>query len=153
DLAVLRGLAQRIEAVLRDVPGTRDVAANREVMITSLPVRYRPAELAAVGLAPADAADQGRAAFLGETVAVANEGVRRYALTVRLHPDERQRVEQVGELVLVGAGGATVRLRDVADIGVERTSNLIARENARRKAVVSCNVADGYNLGQLVDEV
>jgi hypothetical protein len=36
-----------------------------------------------------------------------------------------------------------VRLRDVADIGRERTSNLIARENAQRKAVISCNVADG----------
>ena len=30
-----------------------------------------------------------------------------------------------------------VRLRDVADIGPERSSNLIARENAQRKAVVS----------------
>jgi HME family heavy-metal exporter len=41
----------------------------------------------------------------------------------------------------------------VADIGRERTSNLIARENGQRKAVISCNVADGYNLGQLVAAV
>ena len=46
-----------------------------------------------------------------------------------------------------------VRLRDVADIQVERTSNLIAREDARRKAVISTNVADGYNLGDLAEEV
>jgi Cu/Ag efflux pump CusA len=92
-------------------------------------------------------------ALQGETVAEVNEGVRRYAITVRLHPDERERVEHVEQLVLRGAGGAQVRLRDVADIGRERTSNLIARENGKRKAVVSCNVADGYNLGQLVAEV
>ena len=37
------------------------------------------------------------------------------------------------------------RLREVADIGPERTSNLITRENAQRKAVISTNVADGYS--------
>ncbi len=46
-----------------------------------------------------------------------------------------------------------VRLREVADIGPEKTSNLIARENAQRKAVISTNIADGYNLGQLVRRV
>lgn len=153
DLAVLRGLAKEIEGVLRALPGTRDVAANREVMITSLPVRYRPRDLAAVGLTPAAAADQVQDALMGETVAEVNEGVRRYAITVRLHPEQRQRVQDVGNLILRGAGGANVYLRDVADIGPELTSNLIARENSRRKAVVSCNVADGYNLGQLVAQV
>jgi Cu/Ag efflux pump CusA len=49
--------------------------------------------------------------------------------------------------------GRRVRLSEVADIGLERTSNIIARENAQRKAVISCNVADGYNLGDLVEEV
>ncbi len=153
DLAVLRGLAKTIEAELLALPGTRDVAANREVMITSLPVRYRPADLAAAGLSPAAAAEQVQDALMGTTVAEVNEGMRRYAITVRLHPDERQSVRDVEQLLLRGAGGATVRLRDVADIGLERTSNLIARENSRRKAVVSCNVADGYNLGQLAAEV
>lgn len=153
DLALLRTLARQIETELKELPGTRDVAANREVMITSLPVRYRAQDLAAAGLSPAAAAEQVQDALQGETVAEVHEGTRRHAITVRLHPDERARVEDVGNLVLRGLGGAHVRLRDVADLGRERTSNLIARENGRRKAVVSCNVADGYNLGQLVEAV
>jgi HME family heavy-metal exporter len=153
DLALLRDLAKQIETILKGIPGTRDVAANREVMITSLPVRYRPAELAAIGLSPAAAAEQVQHALMGETVADVSEGIRRIALTVRLHQDERSSVDDVRNLQLRGPGGATVHLQDVADIGLERTSNLIARENSRRKATVSCNVADGYNLGQLVAEV
>ncbi|MBL8732069.1 MAG: efflux RND transporter permease subunit [Planctomycetes bacterium] len=153
ELDVLRSLAKRIEGELKALPGTRDVAANREVMITSLPVRYRPADLAAAGLSPAAAAEQVQQALQGETVAEVNEGVRRHPITVRLHPDERRRVADVERLVLRGAGGAMVRLADVADIGRERASNLIARENGQRKAVISCNVADGYNLGQLVAAV
>lgn len=150
DLDTLRQVAKEIEAELRGVEGLRDVAANREVMITSLPIRYRSQDLAAAGLSPGAAALQVQQALYGETVARVNEGVRTYDIVVRLAADERERVDQVQDLQLRGMGGATVRLRDVADVGLERTSNLIARENTRRKAVVSANVADGYNLGQAV---
>ncbi len=149
----LRMIAKEIEAVLAPMPGTRDVAANREVMIQSLPVEYRPRELAAYGLTPAAAARQVRSAMFGVQVAEVNEGTRRYALTVRLAEHERDSVRDLRSLVLRGRGGALVRLEEVADIGPEMASNLIARENAQRKAVVSLNVAEGHNLGHLVEQV
>lgn len=153
DLARLRAIAKEIERELKSLPGTRDVAANREVTVVSLPIRYRATDLAAAGLTPADAAEQVQAALYGQTVATVNQGVRRYAIVVRLAPEERQRIDQVADLLLRGQGGATVRLREVADIGPERTSNLIARENAQRKAVISTNIAEGHNLGDLVAAV
>jgi Cu/Ag efflux pump CusA len=93
------------------------------------------------------------AAFNGVTVAEINEGLRRYSLVVRLEPGQRESIEQVKRLILVSPQGRHVRLHEVADIGVELASDLITRENGRRKAVVSLNVADGYNLGHLVEEV
>lgn len=153
DLSELRRLAKQIEAELRALPGTRDVNANREVMITSLPIRYRHPDLAAAGLSPADAAEQVREAIYGEVVETVNQGIRQYDLVVRLAPDQRERISQLRGLLLQGQGGAMVRLEDVADIGPERSSNLIARENAQRKAVVSLNVADGHNLGDLIGTV
>ena len=153
DLDELRRTAKDIELALDDLPGARDVNANREVMITSLPIRYRHAELAAAGLSPEDAAEQVREAIYGERVDVVNEGVRQYDLVVRLAPDQRESILQVRDLLLRGRGGAIVRLSDVADIGPERSSNLVTRENAQRKAVVSLNVADDSNLGDLVGQV
>ncbi len=153
DLAVLRNLAKRLESALGDVPGTRDVNANREVMITSLPIRYDQQALAAAGLSPADAAEQVQTALAGAHITDVLDGQKRLALTVRLHPDERRDLKSVGRLILRGMNGAMVRLRDVADISLERSSNLIAREDGRRKAVISCNVADGYNLGQVAEAV
>ena len=153
DLAVLRTIAKEIEGALKPLPGARDVAANREVMIQSLPVEYRPLDLAAFGLTPADAAMQVRNAIFGAEVVEVNEGVRRYALTVRLADHERESVRDLRELILRGQGGAHVRLDEVAVIGPEMASNLIARENAQRKAVVSLNVAEGSNLGHLVAQV
>ncbi len=158
DLSILRRLAGEIESELRAIPGARDVTANREVLITSVPIRYRHQDLAAAGLTPADAAAQVQVALFGEEVAEVNQGIRRYSIVVRLDESERERVEQVQDLMLRGTAeagkpGPTVRLRDVADIGPERTPNIIARENAQRKAVISCNVADGHNLGDLVASV
>src|SRR5690606_21847731 len=127
--------AREIETALKALPGARDVAAGREVLVTSLPIRYRHQDLAAAGITPASAAEQVQQALYGERVAEVNDGPRRYDLVVRLHPDERQRIDQLENLILRGQGeggdgqGAAVRLRDVADIGPERTSNLIAREN------------------------
>ena len=153
DLAVLRQVAQETEAALKAVPGARDVVANREVMIATLPIRYRPADLSRAGLTPAAAAEQVRDALAGEVVAEVAEGVRRHALVVRLAEDERDSIDDIKHLILRGAGGAQVRLEEVADIGRERASDLIVREHGRRKAVISCNVADDANLGQLVAAV
>jgi len=153
DLNKLRKVAKQIENVLATISGARDVNANREVMITSLPIRYRHAELASFGLTPAEAAEQVREAMYGEVVDTVNQGTRQYDLVVRLDPSQRETIEQVRNLLLRGRNGATFRLRDVADIGPQRSSNLITRENAQRKAVVSLNVAENSNLGDLISEV
>ena len=105
DLRELRAIAKEIEETLKSLPGARDVAANREVMITSLPIRYRHDELARWGLTPVDAAEQVRQAMFGETVAVVNEGVNVFDIVVRLAPELRARIEQVKDLVLRGQDG------------------------------------------------
>jgi HME family heavy-metal exporter len=158
ELSTLRSLAKQIEAELNAIPGARDVTANREVMITSLPIRYRHQDLAAAGLTPADAAEQVQMALYGEHVADVNQGVRRFAMVVRLDASQRESIDQVQDLLLRGTAedgkpSPIVRLRDVADIGPEKLPNIIARENTQRKAVISCNVAEGSNLGDLVAAV
>jgi CzcA family heavy metal efflux pump len=153
DLDKLRLIAKEVEGALKPLPGARDVAASREVMIQSLPIDYRQADLAAYGLTPRSAAEQVRNAVFGVTVAQVNEGVRRYSLAVRLEEDERDDLRDISNLVLRGKGGALVRLHEVADIGPEMTSNLRGRENAQRRAVVTLNVEEGYNLGDLVEQV
>jgi HME family heavy-metal exporter len=79
--------------------------------------------------------------------------VKIYDIVVRLAGEHRARIDQIKSLILRGQDGKLVRLSEVATIGIENASNLISRANAQRKAVVSCNVGDGYNLGDLVAEV
>jgi CzcA family heavy metal efflux pump len=153
DLPTLRRIAREVEAALKQLPGTRDVAGHREAMIQTLPIRYRHDDLRQFGLTPASAAKQVQDALYGALVAEINEGVRRYDLVVRLDPEQRKTIQDVRDLVLLGKGGARVRLHEVADIGPEYAAMAIQRENALRKAVISTNVAAGYNLGHLVEQV
>jgi HME family heavy-metal exporter len=153
DLSLLRRAAKSIETAIKTVPGARDVVANREVMIQTVPIRYRAADLARAGLTPALAAEQVRDALAGEVVAEVADGLRRYDLVVRLAEEDRATFAQVQGLLLRGIGGGLVRLDEVADITRERASDLIVREQGRRKAVISCNVEEHANLGQLITAV
>ncbi len=150
DLATLRVLAREIEGALRGVPGVRDLVANREVMAETLPVEFDRAKLAYYGLTPGDAARQVETAFRGTTVGVINEGGARYDIAVRLVEEARRAPEDVRRFLLRAPSGALVRVGDVARIYEEQASNLITRENVKRKAIVSCNVDEGHNLGDLI---
>jgi CzcA family heavy metal efflux pump len=153
DLAELRRLAREIEAALRAIPGARDVAANREILAPALGIHYRESELAAAGLTRVEAARQVEQALHGAQVATVTEERRQLDLVVRLKKEARASIEDVRDLPLRGSTGALVRLGDVAEVGPERATQLIARESARRKAVISCNVAEGANLGDLIEVV
>lgn len=153
DLPTLRTIAKRIEVALEDVPGVRDVLANREAMVESLPIRYRHEDLKRWGLSPAAAAEQVEAAFNGRVVETVNDGVRLYDIVVRLHPDQREKYEDVKSLLLRGRDGALVRLEEVASIGPELTPLGIQRTNGQRTAIISMNVAEGHNLGDVVAAV
>lgn len=153
DLSTLRNIAKEIESVLKPVPGLRDVTANREVMIQSIPVNYRLDDLAACGLTPLAAASQVRNAVHGVTVAEINDGIRKYDLSVRLDESERDEVSDLRNLIIRGQSGVMIRLHEIADVGPELTSNLIARENSQRKAVVTLNIDEGFNLGHIVGDV
>ncbi|MAG58949.1 MAG: CusA/CzcA family heavy metal efflux RND transporter [Planctomycetes bacterium] len=150
DLDVLRQIAQDVEGQLQQLPGIQDLVANREVMIDTLPIAFDRGKLASYGLTPGEAARQIETAFRGRTVSVVNEGGARYDVVVRLAENARQDPEHVGLFLLRSPSGARVRVRTVADLREERASNLITRENVKRKAVVSCNVAEGENLGDLI---
>lgn len=153
DLDELRAIAAEVEGALRPLPGVRDLVANREVLSDTLPLRFDRARLAHYGLTPADAARQLETAFLGRTVGVVNRGSSRLDIVLRLADGARQTVEDIRRFPLQAPSGAIVRVETVADVFEEQASSLITRENVRRKAVISCNVAEGYNLGDLVEQI
>ncbi|MEE3055135.1 MAG: efflux RND transporter permease subunit [Planctomycetota bacterium] len=153
DLEELRAIAAEVERELLPLPGVRDLVANREVMTDTVPIRFDKARLAHYGLTPAAAAWQLQTAFLGQTVGVVNQGASRMDIVLRLAGTSRRNLDDVRAFTLQSSSGAIVRVRDVAEVIEEPASSLITRENVRRKAVISCNIAEGHNLGDLIEEI
>ncbi|MDD4101417.1 MAG: efflux RND transporter permease subunit [Kiritimatiellae bacterium] len=150
DLATLRRAAVEVKAVLDNLPQVAEARANREIMVETLRIRYRLEDLARVGLTLRAAGEQVSAAFSGLFVGQAARNQRRWDIVVRLEERGRGQLADVAAFKLSTPGGARVRLDEVADVFREEASNLIVRDNARRKALISCNVAPGSNVGDLV---
>ena len=91
-------------------------------MIQSLPVEYQPQELAAYGLTPQAAAEQVRNAIYGVEVAEVNEGVRRFAIVVRLVDEARDDITDLRRLILRGQGGGDI----IADIALPLPVQMIS---------------------------
>ena len=153
DLDVLRELAETVTKKLKGIKGTRDVVPNPEILIQTLPIQFRKHDLARYGLTPDDAGRQIRRAAFGEHITTVNHGIKRYNMTLRLAQDQRDSIEDIRNLVLIGKNGAYVRLFEVADIGRELASNLISRQHGKRKTVIACNVANDSNLGDVIARV
>ena len=153
DLPTLRRVAKQVEAAMVGVPGTRDVTANREVLVHAVPVHYDREALARFGLTAAGAAAQVGAALDGDPVGQVRDGLRVYDVVVRLAPESRRTKEDIEELVLRGADGSLLRLRDVARVVTDEAPYLVARQDGRRKAVISANVSAGHNLGHAIEAV
>ena len=89
----------------------------------------------------------------GKTVSQVLDGVRTYDMLLTLDDNWRDPSgHTIGDVRLLSPTGAVALISDVADIREARGPNEIARENAQRRIVVSCNV-QGADLGSTVDAV
>lgn len=152
DLAALRDLARRVKEKLAQLPVVADVQANREILVTTCRIDYDLEALAEMDLTLASAGEQVSAAFNGKVVATIRNGHKVRDLVVRLAPEGAALTpDDVRTLMLRSPTGKCRRLEEVAHVYREEASNLVIREQARRKALITCNAASGVDTGTLVE--
>jgi cobalt-zinc-cadmium resistance protein CzcA len=152
DLKQLSDYGGRIEALVRAVPGTRDVALEPIAGESQLVVRPDRDRLARFGIPIAQVMALVEDAIGGVEAGQVIQGNERYDILVRLAAEERESVEAIGELILTAANGAWVRLRDVAEVGIDSGPPQIRRDDVQRRVVIEANVA-GRDMGGLVAEI
>jgi CzcA family heavy metal efflux pump len=152
DLYELRGLARRVEALLREVDGAVDIAVDQQADIPFVSVRYDRVAIARHGLSVVDVSHAIETAFRGLTVTRIKEGQASFDLVVRYDPEVLEDFSSLGDVVVAAPSGALVPLRALADVSRDLGPNSITRENVQRKIVVSCNVA-GRDLRSVVDDI
>ena len=149
ELPQLRAAAKKAAGILASLPEVADARANREVMVDTICIDYNREVLAAYGLTMAQAAEQVSAALRGLQMGEVIRNLDHWNIVLRLAPELRTSEDDVRNLQLVAPGGRTVRLSDVAQVYRDEVTNLILRDNTRRKAMISCNPSPDSNLGDL----
>jgi HME family heavy-metal exporter len=154
DLDRLQAVARQIKAAIADIPGLTPPVIDPQETVDELHVVLRPDDLARYGLSRRAVARVVETALKGEVVSVVLDGPRRFDLVVKLDAPYRTDYHRLGELRIdLPNGRGQVRLKDVADIPEAAGGpNQINRENARRRAVIRCNVG-GRDLGGVAAEI
>jgi len=154
ELEVLAEQAREIERAMAGVPGVADLSVEQQTGVPKVLVKFNRDALALYGLNSADLAETIRAAFFGTKVSEVFEQQKSFAIVVRYEPSQAQDVRAMREtLVDTPTGGAKVPLGALAEIQIVNGPNLINRENAQRRIVVSCNVAGERSLTRVVSDI
>jgi copper/silver efflux system protein len=151
DLAVIERLGRRIEAILRDVPGTTSVYAERTATGRYLDVDIDRVAAARFGLNVKDVQDVVSSAVGGMTVSYTVERLERYPINLRYPQDFRDSPDTLRALPIVTPTGANITLADVAHVAVADGPAMIRSENARPSGWVFVDL-QGRDLGGYVTE-
>lgn len=150
NLDELRINAEKIRHKLESIPGLVDINVEKQVLIPQVSVRLKPDKLLQYGLSPGRAIERLALLTDGEHVVDIIDGVKRYALVMRL--GEIQRSPQALSLALIDTPAGAIPIGNIADISISDGPNQILRENGRRRLVVYAN-STGVDVKQLLTAV
>ncbi|MEQ9380096.1 MAG: CusA/CzcA family heavy metal efflux RND transporter [Pirellulales bacterium] len=150
DLDTLAVKGKEIEAVLREIPGAVDVRADYQANLETLTIRTRPEQLALYGVDAQTVMDV-VSSLGGHQVGQVFEGRARFPIIVRIPKAWRENLTLLEQLPVAGVEGATIPLKELADISSEETPPAIEHETNRRRTFVSANVR-GRDVATFVSE-
>ncbi len=152
NLDALQRKAFEVQRIIEQIQGAIGVAPSRVLGKPYLEIAVRRPDLGRYGLRVEDLFRYVEAGIGGATVGTTLKGRERWPLSVRLEQADREDIDKLGELPLITPSGATIQLRQVADIKRVVGPSEIQSENGRLRVFVQANVGD-RDLGGFVNEI
>jgi copper/silver efflux system protein len=151
DLATIQQLGQKIETIMKAVPGTTSVYAERTATGRYVDIDIDRVAAGRYGLNIKDVQDIVGSAVGGMTVSYTVEGLERYPINLRYPQEFRDSLEKLRQLPIVAPTGANVTLQDVARVEIADGPGMIRSENARPSGWVFVDMKD-RDLGGFVSD-
>jgi len=151
DINEIERIGIQLEKVIRNIPGTRSVYAERTAGGYFLDFDLKRDQLARYGLSVHDAQMTISSAIGGEDVTETVEGQERYSVNVRYPSELRDNVDRLKHVLIATPSGAQIPLGEVADIVLRTGPAMIRNENGMLAGYVYVDVA-GRDIGSYVDE-
>ena len=151
DLGKVQELGEHIEMVLKDVPGTTSVYAERTAGGYFLDFGLKREELARYGLSVGQVEDVIISAVGGENITTTVEGRERYPVNVRYLRDFRSNFDKLNRTVVPTMMGAQIPMAQLADVKLVSGPSMIRDENGRLSGYVYVDVT-GRDIGGYVND-
>lgn len=149
DLDTLEKLGQEVERIMKTVPGSTSVIAERVAGGRYIDVKIDRLKAARYGLSIQEVQTVVSSAIGGENIGEKIEGLARFPINVRFPREIRDSVEDLKVLPIVTERGATITLGSVATVEVTDGPPMIKSENARPNVWVYVDI-QGRDLGSFV---
>jgi copper/silver efflux system protein len=149
DLRVLNNLGEQVEAIIREVPHTLSVYAERVTGGNFLDYRINREEAARYGLTVGDVQDIIMSAVGGMNITTTVEGLERYPVNLRYKSEFRDSPEKLRRILVPTPNGAQVPITQLADISIVKGPPSIKSENARKNAWIYVDLR-GIDVGTYV---
>ena len=150
DLDSLQAIGQRIEEVVRKVPGTLSVYAERVAGGNYLDFEIDREAAARYGLTVGDVQDIIMSAIGGMNVTHTVEGLERYPVNLRYGRELRDNLPALRRVLVPTPSGAQIPMEQLADLVIRRGPPGIKSENARLNAWIYVDIK-GVDLGTYVE--
>jgi cobalt-zinc-cadmium resistance protein CzcA len=151
DQAALLKIAEQVRDAMSNIRGAKDLEVEQVGGEQHLEIALNRSELARYGLNVSDVLEAAKIAIGGDEATQVLEGQRRFAIFVRLNEEYRNQVEKLGNVLIAAPVGGRVPLGQLAAFKLSSGDAVISRENALRRVVVMCNVAD-RDIGSFVKD-
>jgi Cu(I)/Ag(I) efflux system membrane protein CusA/SilA len=130
DVATIETIAEQVEHLLRDYPGTQSVIAERISSGYFIDVEFDPQRLAVAGITAEEAMPVVRYAIGGDNfLTITGEDGAAIPLSLQYSPEYLDTLEKIRNAPLVAPGGKTVTLGEVADVAVKNMPDMIRNDN------------------------
>jgi Cu(I)/Ag(I) efflux system membrane protein CusA/SilA len=151
DIKKIEEIGTHLEMILKDVPGTRSIYAERVAGGYFLDFDIKREELARYGLSVSDVQSVIMAAIGGENVTTTVEGRERYSVNVRYSREFRDDVEKLRRVLVPTMSGQQIPMTQLADIRLVSGPSMIRDENGLVAGYVYVDMA-GRDIGTYVEE-
>jgi len=130
DLAVVQQIAQQVEELLRDFPGTQSVIAERISQGYFVDAQLDPERMAQQGVTVDEALSTVRFAIGGDNVIGVRQADKTIVpLSIQYSPEYTDTLAKVRNTPVVTEGGRAVALGDIADVAVREAPEMIRNDN------------------------
>ncbi|MEZ4219016.1 MAG: CusA/CzcA family heavy metal efflux RND transporter [Myxococcota bacterium] len=151
ELATIEAIGERIEAILRGVPGTLSVYSERVTGGNYLDFDIDRRAIARHGLVVGDVQDVIQSAIGGTNVTSTIEGLERYPVNLRYPRELRDSLGALRRVLVPTPSGAQVPLEQLASLELRRGPPMIKTENARPNGWIYVDL-EGSDVGGYVAE-